>query len=250
MGFIDWHGNKEDQYEEVLEFAKMKEKMETDNFGTQMKKKEVAKLFGVPSLVTMQNEEILHLLLKEKKGLDILYGALIDGAPQIKQFNIGYDISDQFYSDFLLFSVDQLFCRSKVDNERAEKFTKTILQKIFKIISRVSLEEHYQRIETNDIYKKYLSRSFELKSGNIPFFWQWIGYLAQISLKHKEAEQFIRIYQGFMMHLAYYINQLAPDADVGKAYAQRNKLNTEIIHKAYSSKISKRKFSFPYFSIS
>lgn len=237
MGFIDWHGNKEDQYEEVLEFAKMKEKMETDNFGTQMKKKEVAKLFGVPSLVTMQNEEILHLLLKEKKGLDILYGALIDGAPQIKQFNIGYDISDQFYSDFLLFSVDQLFCRSKVDNERAEKFTKTILQKIFKIISRVSLEEHYQRIETNDIYKKYLSRSFELKSGNIPFFWQWIGYLAQISLKHKEAEQFIRIYQGFMMHLAYYINQLAPDADVGKAYAQRNKLNTEIIHKAYSSKI-------------
>ena len=68
MGFIDWHGNKEDQYEEVLEFAKMKEKMETDNFGTQMKKKEVAKLFGVPSLVTMQNEEILHLLLKEKTG--------------------------------------------------------------------------------------------------------------------------------------------------------------------------------------
>ena len=89
MGFIDWHGNKEDQYEEVLEFAKMKEKMETDNFGTQMKKKEVAKLFGVPSLVTMQNEEILHLLLKEKKGLDILYGALIDGAPQIKQFKNG-----------------------------------------------------------------------------------------------------------------------------------------------------------------
>ena len=71
MGFIDWHGNKQDQYEDILEFAKMKEKMEADNFGSQMKKKADAKFFGVPELLSMESDEILKLLLKEKKGLDL-----------------------------------------------------------------------------------------------------------------------------------------------------------------------------------
>lgn len=49
MGFIDWHGNKQDQYEDILEFAKMKERMKADNFGSQMKKKQMLSSLGCQS---------------------------------------------------------------------------------------------------------------------------------------------------------------------------------------------------------
>ena len=68
MGFIDWHGNKQDQYEDILEFAKMKEQMNSENFGSQMKRKADAEVFGVPELVPMSTEDMLTLLLKEKRA--------------------------------------------------------------------------------------------------------------------------------------------------------------------------------------
>lgn len=251
MGFIDWHGNKQNQYEDILEFAKMKEKMEIDNFGSQMKKKADAKFFGVPELLSMETEEILKLLLKEKKGLDILYVALVQNLPMLETLRIDERTAKQFYDDFLQYSLDVLFSQAKLEKTRIYQFTETILTEIFKVKRQISIAEHYQRIKTSEEYRQYLSRGFELKSGNVTLFWQWIGYLAEVSAKKKEAIQFVKLYQRFMAHLSYYTNQLLPDAEIGRRYAERQKLNLEIIQKSLSERIDvaniKKNISNPIF---
>lgn len=237
MGFIDWHGNKQDQYEDILEFAKMKEKMETDNFGSQMKKKADAKFFGVPELLSMETDEILKLLLKEKKGLDMLYDVLVQNSKTIEQLHIAPDMTKQFYDDLLRYSMDALFQQAKIEEKRMHQFTDVILTKIFKVNNQISTEEHYQRIGTCAEYRQYLSRGFELKSGTETLFWQWIRYLSDLSAKRNEGLQFIKLYQRFMMHLSYYVNQLVPDADVGKRYTERRKINADVLQKSISARI-------------
>lgn len=237
MGFIDWHGNKQDQYEDILAFAKMKEKMEVDNFGSQMKKKADAKFFAVPELVPLTSDEILKLLLKEKKILDMLYDVLVENSQIVVQSHMEASVTKQFYDDFLRYSVEVLFWKSKVEEHKAQQFSDVILHKVFKVKNLISIEEHYKRKHTSDAYRRYLSCGFELKSGNETLFWQWIGYLSELSAKKKEAIQFIKLYQQFMAHLSYYINQLIPDAEVGKNYAERRTINAEIIQRSYSKKI-------------
>lgn len=237
MGFIDWHGNKQDQYEDILAFAKMKEEMETENFGSQMKKSADAKFFGVPELLSMETEEILTLLLKEKKGLDMLYTSMVTSAPTIEQLSINADMTKQFYADFLRYSLEVLFQQTKVEEAQVRQFTDTVLYKMFKVDNPISSQEHDKRKKTSEEYRQYLSRGFELKSGNVTLFWQWIRYISELSAKNKEGMQFIKLYQRFMAHLSYYINQLMPNADVGKKYAERCKINTEILQKSLSAKI-------------
>lgn len=237
MGFIDWHGNKEDQYEEILEFAKIKEKMEADNFGSQKKKMADAKFFGVPELVSMETTEILKLLYKEKLTLDRLYDVLVKGSLAIDKLQISSDMTEQFYADFLRYSMDALFLNAIVDENKYHQFTETILVKVFKVDNEISTEEHYGWLKTSKEYRQYLSRGFELKSGNATLFWQWIKYLSDLSTKMAEAAQFIKIYQRFMDHLSYYINQLMPNADVGKRYAERKKVNTLVLQHSLSTKI-------------
>lgn len=238
MGFIDWHGNKQDQYEDILEFAKMKEKMESDNFGSQMKKKADAKFFGVPELLSMESDEILKLLLKEKKSMDMLYDILVQHSPSIEQLYIDLNMTKQFYDDFLRYSIDTLFLQTKIEEERIHQFVDVILKKIFKVNNAISSEEHYQRMKTCEEYRRYLSRGFELKSGNVTLFWQWIRYLSDLSARKKEGTQFIKLYQRFMLHLSYYINQLLPEADVGKRYMERNKINVETLQKSVTTEIN------------
>lgn len=238
MGFIDWHGNKQDQYEDILEFAKMKEKMESDNFGSQMKKKADAKFFGVPELLSMESDEILKLLLKEKKSMDMLYDILVQHSPSIEQLHIDLNMTKQFYDDFLRCSIDTLFLQTKIEEERIHQFVDVILKKIFKVNNAISSEEHYQRMKTCEEYRRYLSRGFELKSGNVTLFWQWIRYLSDLSARKKEGTQFIKLYQRFMLHLSYYINQLLPEADVGKRYMEKNKVNVETLQKSVTTEIN------------
>ncbi len=237
MGFIDWHGNKQDQYEDILEFAKMKEKMEAENFGSQMKKKADAKFFGVPELLSMESDEILKLLLKEKKGLDMLYDSMVQNVLIIEQLHVSSDMTKQFYDDFLRYSMDVLFQQTKIEEGRVHQFVDVILNKVFKVNNQISTNEHYQRIKTSEAYRQYLCRGFELKSGNVTLFWQWIRYISELSAKNKEGTQFVKLYQRFMAHLSYYINQLIPDSDVGKKYTDRRTINTEILQRSVSAKI-------------
>lgn len=236
-GFIDWHGNKQDQYEDILEFAKMKEKKETDNFGSQMKKQAEAKFFGVPELISMQRDEILKLLLKEKKSMDMLYELLVQHAPVLSKLQIDQGMTKQFYDDFLRYSIETLFQQSNIEEERVHQFVDVILNRIFKVKNLISMEEHRERIKTSAEYRLYLSRGFELKSGNVTLFWQWIRYLAELSAKKKEGTQFIRLYPQFMRHLSYYINQLIADADVGKRYMERYQVQMEVLQKSVSTEI-------------
>lgn len=77
MGFIKWHGEKEDHYEDVVEFAQETAKIDAEKFQMEQKRKEAAEFFQVMELLPLKNEEILRLLVKEKRGMDMIYEELV-----------------------------------------------------------------------------------------------------------------------------------------------------------------------------
>lgn len=207
MGFIDWQGDKQDHYEEILAFAKRKEQMESS--------------------------EILKLLLKEKMGMDMLYNSLVQQVLVSMQLHIEPATAEQFYHDFWRYSIEGLVQQTKMDEKRKHQFADVILKKILKVNNRISAEEHNQKIVSSESYRQYLSRGFELKSGKLTLFWQWLGCLVKLFAKEKEGIQFIKLYQCFMEHFACYVSQLVQDASIEKRYEESKRLNEAILQKSF-----------------
>lgn len=224
MGFIDWHGNKQDHYQEVLAFAQMKERLNTENFGSQMKKKADAEFFGTPELASLKTKEVLKLLVKEQKTMGRIYKQLLCDA--------GADAGGaeiQIYQDAWLYLIVHMIDESALDKTTKEKLADAFLNHILKMENRTSVKLHGQSLQQNSAYQKYVRECFELRSGSPAVFWQWIGYLEQKSFGKEQGQQLARLYQMFSMHFAFYLNQIIPEQEIGKRFAKNRKVHASII---------------------
>ena len=189
MGFIDWHGTKQDNYEEVVEYAKMKEIMDAENFGNQEKKKADAEYFGAPEFAKLGTKDVLKLVMKEKKALDMLY------AQMTKSLSFDeYEAGKQLYDASWLYLVDSYFIKDDFPTQKRTELLITFLNDVFKCDSSVTVEDHLVERSKNKRYNEYLLNAFELKLGKEPVFWKWIGYLDSLSKDKSSIEKFVKIY--------------------------------------------------------
>jgi len=223
MGFIKWHGEKEDRFEELVRNAKENARLEEERLNRQMKRNADAACFGVPELGSLETDAVLKLVMKEKRALDIWYSGMLKDAKAIRYWGIGTELAEQFYQDFWLYSLDLLFWQADIDEISRCKLMDAMLNSVFKVNNQISVEEYVKRIQSCKEYQQYMNRGFELKSGNCVLFWQWLWYLAELSAKKQEAAQFAKVYFQLLMHLAFYMNQIAPDKEIGKKLAERRK---------------------------
>lgn len=229
MGFIDWHGNKEDRYQEVVEFAKMKEIMESENFGTQAKKKEDIAFFGVPELEQLHTSDVLKLLVKEKMAIDVLHKNLVQ--------KVDFDEDEkesQFYKDMWLFTVCSLIQETTIDLITKIKLADTFVSQIFKIQNETDVVTHFENLTIKD-YLIYLDKGFAFKSGCYPIFWQWVGYMQQFTEDKKQSQQMASLYQLFLRHFAFYLSQLMPEQKIGKVLIEKRSIREQIIQKALAN---------------
>ena len=166
MGFIDWHGNKENHYDEVIEFAKMKEIMEAENFGSQMKKKADAEFFEVPEVAALRTSDMLKLLVKEQRAINVLHKNLVRG--------IEFDEDEkenQFYKDAWLYIVSDFLNQANFDVNIKIKLTETFMNQIFNVNNITAVEKHFGCLNSNKAYQKYMEDCFVIKTGKNPVFW-------------------------------------------------------------------------------
>ena len=230
MGFIDWHGNKTDHYDDVVEFAQMKEIIEVENFGAREKKKADAEFFLTPELASLNTSDVLKLLLKEKKGLDLLYQKLTMHLQQ-EEFEMGI----QIYKDAWFYLLTCFFDNERFSFDKQIEIIETFANQIFKLNNPTSVETHFEMLEKDDKYKKYFTRSFRFSKGKEPVFWQWIGYIDSLLEEKNIGQQFSKIFELFIRHFAFYLNQILPDYNLGRNFAQEKEQNLAIITNAMNS---------------
>jgi len=227
MGFIDWHGNKENHYDEVIEFAKMKEIMEAENFGSQMKKKADAEFFGVPEVAALRTSDMLKLLVKEQRAINVLHKNLVRG--------IDFDEDEkenQFYKDAWLYMVGDFLNQANLDANIKIKLTETFMNQIFNVNNITAVEKHFDCLNSNKVYQKYIEDCFVIKTGRNPVFWQWIGYMDSQNLDKKQGVQLAKLYQLFLAHFAFYLNQIIPNQNIGKLFVEKRAIYAKIIQKS------------------
>lgn len=224
MGFIDWHGNKQDHYQEVLAFAKMKERMSTENFGSQMKKKSDAEFFGTPELASLQTKDILKLLVKEQIEMAKIYEYLLQDAEAD-----AYGQEMQFYQDLWLYGIVHLIDEAELDGTTKGKIEDAFLNQIFKIKNRTALEMHKNSLLRNRAYQTYMRECFELRSGSKAVFWQWIGYLERNRFEKKQGVLLAKKYLQFFLHFSFYLNQIIPEQEIGKRLVRNRKIDANVI---------------------
>lgn len=203
MGFIDWHGTKQNHYDDVVEFAKTNEQMEKEHFDRLKRKKADAEFFGVPELEKMPTEEILRLIAYEKKKLDNMYQKSIDKLDvEMKER------ATQFYKDFWLFHICNLLKDGGFEGKQIMKISQVLLQGILKLENITSISVHLNKESNDSTYGKYLEASFAHEKATCRF-WSWIGYLEK---EHYGSEdlflEFKAIYVKLISQLAFYLNQI------------------------------------------
>lgn len=229
MGFIKWHGEKEDHYEDVVEFAQETAKIDAEKFQMEQKRKEAAEFFQVMELLPLKNEEILRLLVKEKRGMDMIYEELVQKDISMENTQEKKEITAQFYADFFLSLLNGVFYQTKVPEEKKKKLIQALFSAVFKVESSIPVSEYFERIGTCKEYQDYMEQGFGIKSGNASRFWQWMGYLSQKNAGEKETGKFIRLYFRLQMHLSFYMEQMCPDARIGNYLVKQRRLCEEII---------------------
>jgi len=228
MGFIDWHGNKEDHYEEVVEFAKENAQWQKDKQEDIRKIRANIRLFGVPELEGVSTNEILKLIIKEKAKLDDLHAKLVKGVA------FDEDIEFQFYNDFWLYWVDHLLEQGALEDEKRIQLLEAILGKAFKVKQKTSADIHLKKIRRNEEYQAYMRKGYELVSGSSTLFWQWLGYLNKQNVDKALAIQFAELFYRFLMHFSFYLNRRIIGQKIGKKLAERRDLNERIIRQSLS----------------
>ena len=223
MGFIDWQGNKGDRFHDAIGQAEENKKAEETKREAERIRRADLRLFDVPELESLQTDEILKLLLREKTALDTLHSNLI------RTVNMDDEIESQFYKDFWLYWVGLFLSQGNLEEEKRNKTASVILNQVFRINNRTDIEVHYKKLAKNEAYQEYIRNSFELVSGGRTVFWQWIGYLEHCSYETGQGKEFADLFSKFLMHFGFYLNQLVPGQKIGKKQAERKSINEMVI---------------------
>jgi hypothetical protein len=214
MGFIDWSGNKEDRYDEVVAMAKYSELADIEDAEEQRRKEKDANSFGVPELIKLEGDDILKLIVKEKKGMDMLYSSLTDNHPMSGSH------CDTMYHHMWLYTIGSMIGQSYICSTKKNEILTKFLSEAF----GMNVEfDYFILINDNRAFRTYMNKGFKLCFSETGAFWDWIRYLSSGVGKLQQANQFIELYQRVFWYLAYYLNQTMPGNGFAEAYRDNKK---------------------------
>ena len=176
MAFINYHGEKEDRYSEVLEYSRAQQKEE-------WKKNEADRIgqwladIGSDSKLSQKNiQELLKLVILCYKSCEEKYKPLVAS----DKFPDKCDKS-RLWNDFAIDISDRHIQAFHVSQELREKHLQTFIDRIFKLQDCVSAETHITALASENGYRKYYTESFDLTwPGRL--FYYLLQYLSLIHI--------------------------------------------------------------------
>lgn len=199
MGFIDWHGKKEDHYHEVLEYAKDR-CAEEDRFKrNQVVRRWVSKQLQGSTEGRLESEDVMKLFVKAYLTLDRLYEEMLrEKGCEIEEFD-----STVLWKDFWIAAIELTADRVGLPDQKKLKWMTAFCDKVLKLDAAAEIQQHLQKLKIDRRYGKYFRECFELETGQPMHFWRWIYHLRTGDTKR--AGQFVEEYKKCRILLEYYL---------------------------------------------
>lgn len=226
MGFISYHGEKEDRYSEVLEYSRARQEEELKKSEEERISKWLKELTGDDKLAHFNIQELLKLILSQYKALKDSYCSIVDAG----EIPSGCDTAC-LWKDFSIDIADRHIQAFHVMPELREKHLQTFIDKIFKLSGTISASEHLEKIGTDSGYRKYFVECFD-PTWTGRHFYHLLQYVGKGN--EKSVEDFLEIYKRYTIILNLYFYQAFRPRDngwIGQIEAERSAIDDiKVLH--------------------
>lgn len=206
MGFVKYHGEKNEYYDDVVEYAKSNETLQKETFSEEEKRIAAAEYFGVPELGKLNNEDILKRLIYRFKLVCEMHDKIVSTSK-----NNSF-IDDYAFNDLWRFSISSLVEKSTLPKQTRIKLCEILFNTCFRLPVFMPPEDYYKYYDTVPVFKKYINDCFNPIFLDRGYYWQWIGSLKGVN--KEDVQKFVSGYIAFDKTLAFYLNQRFPNAEI------------------------------------
>ena len=195
-GFINWNGTTDDSYQSVIKYAQEKQQEEMN----ERKEREIriwfAEKLGTPKYAGVQKTDILNLIIKKYKQLQMLYTNLTQVYISHTQILLPFD-PEILWEDLWFTTLDILFEAVQSSNEQKEIAVNYMLNITLQLNKKTSWEEYTRELKKNERYRCYIRKCFSLEE-KLGEFWKWIMELEQ------GGSQFSEEYKKCLLLMEYF----------------------------------------------
>lgn len=199
MGFIDWHGTKEDHFDDVLEYAKDRKREEIRAQEEKIIRKWMGDRLGNSRYGQIKSTDCVRLLAREYIALDQLY---MDMIRSVNSGNIKFD-PVQLWKDLWTATIEAVIEYAGIQDQKKVALMSAFSDKVFRLNSLTSVERHLQEKKNSRRYTKYFRECFFLEIGQPMQFWRWIYKLQRGN--YRKTESLLSGYQRSLLLMAFYL---------------------------------------------
>ncbi len=204
MGFIDYHGTKEDIYDEVVGYADVVQEVEYRHREDERVSQWLDERMPDKGYGTLSEKELLKHIISRYHGIADIESKLTGDTEE------GLPNASIMWSDFFIYVMYSHLSPFELLREEEEKYYSIFLKKVFKRERFTSLEEHTKALEHNEIYRQYFQDCFDILREKQ--FWRWFGKLSRKN--PGERATFIDKYEELSVLLGFYFyTVLSPTTD-------------------------------------
>ncbi len=156
MGFISYHGEKEDRYTEVLEYSRAQQNEEWKKSEEERISNWLIELTGDGKMAHLNIQELLKLVIAQYRTLADQYKVVVHGG----ELPSGCDV-ECLWKDFSIDIADRHIQSFHILPDVREKHLQAFIDRIFKLAGTVSAEEHLEKMAGRNEYRKYFVECFD-----------------------------------------------------------------------------------------
>ena len=156
MGFVDYHGTKEDRYTEVLEYARAQQEEDWKRKDEQKIAIWLRDLTGSSSYAQLNVEDLLKYVVVKYRAIQKAWQSLIS----LRKTDSGID-ADQLWKDFSIDLAARHLSSFHVNQCKRNRYLQAFQAKIFRLQDAISAEDHYRIIAETPKYRQYFAECFD-----------------------------------------------------------------------------------------
>lgn len=210
MGFIDYHGTKEDRYTDVLEYSRTQQEEDWKYKEEQKISLWLRKLTGNGSYAKMNVAELVKYIVVKYRYEQKIWNKL---EPHLKK-DLKIE-TKQLWEDFCIDLAARHLSLFPINGEKRIRYLQSFQTKFFRLDTALAAEDHYRYISENPKYRKYYAECFDPTWKGQHFFkWLWDSTKKDED-GLKGLEEFIEIDKELSLLLGIYLHQVLRPHDEG-----------------------------------
>ena len=198
MGFIDWHKNKKDHYEDVLDYAKARREEEARQLKDKMIRNWMSERLADPRYANVRSSDAMKLLVREYQSLKNEYTTHVVSA----QYQNDID-PELLWKDLWTTSIEQILAMQDLSVQQKTALLSTMQEKVLHLHAPLSAEQHQHEKQNNRKYRRYLENCFAIGADMPMQFWRYMYHIRRRG--EITASKLLARYNRCRLLFAYYL---------------------------------------------